>query len=74
VPERIDELTQLGKVRLLYRDRDATVGFMLLPVPHRPDGQRALDLANWFTGGTFAPFRGDIGAPAVVRLGFRVGE
>ena len=39
VPERIDELTNLAKVRLFYRDRDPMIGFTLLRVPHRPDGQ-----------------------------------
>jgi hypothetical protein len=39
VPERIDALTNLAKVRLYYRDRDPIVGFTLLRVPHRADGQ-----------------------------------
>ena len=46
VPERIDELTNLAKVRLLHRDRDPTIGFTLLRVPHRPDGQRDWSVGN----------------------------
>jgi hypothetical protein len=46
VPERIDELTNLAKVRLFYRDRDPTIGFTLLRVPHRPDGQRDWRVAD----------------------------
>ena len=40
VPEHVDELTNLAKVRVFYRDRDPTIGFTLLRVPHRLDGQR----------------------------------
>jgi hypothetical protein len=40
VPEGIDELTNLAKVRLFYQDREPTTGFTLLRVPHRPDGKR----------------------------------
>jgi hypothetical protein len=39
VPERIADLTNLAKVRMFHRDREPTVGFTLLRVPHRPDGQ-----------------------------------
>lgn len=46
VPERIDELTNLAKVRLFRPDRDPMVGFTLLRVPHRPDGQRDWSLAD----------------------------
>ena len=46
VPERIDELTNLAKVRLFHRDREPTVGFTLLRVPHRPDGQRDWSVAD----------------------------
>jgi hypothetical protein len=46
VPERIDELTNLAKVRLFYRDREPAVGFTLLRVPHRADGQRDWSVAN----------------------------
>jgi hypothetical protein len=46
VPEHIDELTNLAKVRLFYRDREPMVGFTLLRVPHRPDGQRDWSVAN----------------------------
>jgi hypothetical protein len=46
VPERIEELTNLAKVRLLYRDRDPMIGFTLLPVPHSPDGKRGWSTAN----------------------------
>jgi hypothetical protein len=41
VPEHIDELTSLAKVRLFYRDREPADGFTLLRVPHGPDGKRA---------------------------------
>ena len=44
VPEHIERLTNLAKVRLLYRDRDPMVGFTLLPVSRRPDGPA--DVAN----------------------------
>jgi hypothetical protein len=40
VPDRIEELTNLAKVRLFYQDRDPMIGFTLLRVPHRADGQR----------------------------------
>jgi hypothetical protein len=46
VPERIDDLANLAKVRLFYRDREPTVGFTLLRVPHRPDGKRDWNVAN----------------------------
>jgi hypothetical protein len=46
VPERIDELTNLVKVRLFNRDREPTVGFTLLRVPHRADGQRDWSVAR----------------------------
>jgi hypothetical protein len=46
VPEHIDELTNLAKVRLFYREREQMVGFTLLRVPHRPDGQRDWSVAN----------------------------
>jgi hypothetical protein len=46
VPERIDELTNLAKVRLFYRDRDPMIGFTLLRVPHRADGQRDWSVRN----------------------------
>jgi hypothetical protein len=39
VPERIADLTNLAKVRMFHRDREPTVGFTLLRVPHRADGQ-----------------------------------
>jgi hypothetical protein len=39
VPERIADLTNLAKVRMFYGDREPAVGFTLLRVPHRPDGQ-----------------------------------
>ena len=32
VPEHIDRVTNLAKVRLFYPDRDPTVGFTLLPL------------------------------------------
>jgi hypothetical protein len=38
VPQHIERLTNLAKVRLLYRDRDPAVGFTLLRVSHRPEG------------------------------------
>jgi hypothetical protein len=40
VPDRIEELTNLAKVRLYYRDRDPMIGFTRLRVPHRADGER----------------------------------
>jgi len=46
VPERIDELANLAKVRLFRQDHDPVVGFTLLRVPHRPDGQRDWSLAD----------------------------
>jgi hypothetical protein len=46
VPGRIDELANLAKVRLFHRDREPTVGFTLLRVPHRPDGQRDWSVAE----------------------------
>ena len=46
VPERIDELTNLAKVRLFRQDHDPVVGFTLLRVPHSPDGQRDWSLAD----------------------------
>jgi hypothetical protein len=46
VPERIDELTNLAKVRLFRRDREPTVGFTLLRVPRGPDGKRDWSVAN----------------------------
>jgi hypothetical protein len=46
VPEHIEELTNLAKVRVFYRDRDPTIGFTLLRVPHRPDGQRDWNVVN----------------------------
>ena len=39
VPERIDELTNLAKVLVYYREGEPVVGFTLLRVPHRADGQ-----------------------------------
>jgi hypothetical protein len=39
VPERIADLTNLAKVRMFYHDREPAVGFTLLRVPHRADGQ-----------------------------------
>ena len=39
VPERIADLTNLAKVRMFHADREPTVGFTLLRVPHRADGQ-----------------------------------
>jgi hypothetical protein len=39
VPERIDELTNLAKVLVFYREGEPVVGFTLLRVPHRADGQ-----------------------------------
>ena len=33
------DLTNLAKVRMFHRDREPTVGFTLLRVPHRSDGQ-----------------------------------
>jgi hypothetical protein len=46
VPERIGELTNLAKVRLFNRDREPTVGFTLLRVPHRPNGQVDWSVTN----------------------------
>jgi hypothetical protein len=46
VPERIDELANLAKVRLFRQDHDPMVGFTLLRVPRRPDGQRDWSLAD----------------------------
>lgn len=46
VPERIDLSTNLAKVRLFYRDRDSRVGFTLLRVTCRPNGQGNLREAN----------------------------
>jgi hypothetical protein len=46
VPERIDRLTNLAKIRLFYRDRDSRVGFTLLRVTGRPDGQGDLNDEN----------------------------
>ena len=46
VPARIAELTNLAKVRLFFTDRDPTVGFTLLRVPHRPDGQPGWSVAD----------------------------
>jgi hypothetical protein len=46
VPEHIEELTNLAKVRLFFPDRDPMVGFTLLRVPHRPDGQRGWGVAD----------------------------
>jgi hypothetical protein len=39
VPERIDQLANLAKVRLFYPDREPMVGFTLLPVRGRVDNQ-----------------------------------
>jgi hypothetical protein len=44
VPEHIERLTNLAKVRLIYRDGEPLVGFTLLPVSRRPDGH--FDAAN----------------------------
>jgi hypothetical protein len=46
VPENIGELTNLVKVRVFYRDREPTVGFTLLRVPHRNDGQVDWSVTN----------------------------
>jgi hypothetical protein len=46
VPGRIDELTNLAKVRLFRQDREPMVGFTLLRVPRRPDGQSDWSLAD----------------------------
>jgi len=46
VPERIDELTNLAKVRLFRQDHDPMIGFTMLRVPHSPDGQRDWSLAD----------------------------
>jgi hypothetical protein len=44
VPEHIERLTSLAKVRLIGRDRTPTVGFTLLPVARHPE--RPADVAN----------------------------
>jgi hypothetical protein len=46
VPDRIEELTNLAKVRLFYQDREPMIGFTLLRVPHRADGQRDWSVRN----------------------------
>ena len=46
VPERIDKLTSLAKVRLFYRDHDSMVGFTLLPVQPGPVRQGDLNRSN----------------------------
>jgi hypothetical protein len=46
VPEHIEELTNLAKVRLFFPDRDATIGYTLLRVPQQPDGRRGWGVAN----------------------------
>jgi hypothetical protein len=46
VPERIDELTNLAKVRLFHRDHESMIGFTLLRVPRRPDGKRDWSVAD----------------------------
>jgi len=46
VPENIADLTNLAKVRMFHPDREPTVGFTLLRVPHRPDGRRDWSVAN----------------------------
>jgi hypothetical protein len=46
VPENIGELTNLAKVRLYNRDREPTVGFTLLRVPHRSNGQVDWSVTN----------------------------
>jgi hypothetical protein len=46
VPNRIEELTNLAKVRLYYRDRDPMIGYTLLRVPHRADGERDWSVRN----------------------------
>ena len=46
VPERIDELTNLAKVRLFRQDHDPMIGFTMLRVPHSPDGQHDWSLAD----------------------------
>jgi hypothetical protein len=46
VPERIDGLTNLAKVRLFHRDHESMIGFTLLRVPHRPDGKRDWSVAD----------------------------
>jgi len=46
VPENIADLTNLAKVRMFHPDRESTVGFTLLRVPHRPDGRRDWSVAN----------------------------
>lgn len=46
VPDHIDRLTQLAKVRLLYPDHDPMVGFTLLPVERRPNHRGSLNEAN----------------------------
>jgi hypothetical protein len=44
IPEHIERLTNLAKVRLFYRDGEPMVGFTLLPVSRRPEGH--YDAAN----------------------------
>jgi hypothetical protein len=39
VPEHIERLANLAKVRLIFPDRDPVVGFTMLPVSHLPVGQ-----------------------------------
>ena len=69
VPEHIDRVTNLAKVRLFYPDRDPTVGFTLLPLSHRPEASGGLQ------GGlhtrTERPALIDPGAPDRPRPGTR---
>jgi hypothetical protein len=46
VPEHIERLTNLAKVRLIYGDRDPIVGFTLLPLSHRREGPGRQDTAD----------------------------
>jgi hypothetical protein len=46
VPEHIEDLTNLAKVRLVFPDRDPMIGYTLLRVPQQPDGRRGWGVAN----------------------------
>jgi hypothetical protein len=46
VPEHIEDLTNLAKVRVFFPDRDPMIGYTLLRVPHQPDGRRGWGVAN----------------------------
>jgi hypothetical protein len=46
VPDHIDRLTSLAKVRLFFPDHDPVVGFTLLPVSHRTSSEGNSDAAN----------------------------